>query len=211
LLDHPAIGVLLKPAAPRHQIDFLDLATLENIVVTHPALSFLRHYAAGYPAQPIWRPLVWGMSETYERTISGLLRKRSEMIDEMHSLRERMAVVANDIQSLDRVLQAFGYQGEMPEFEPIKSRMVIFHKSELQQHLLYQLRKAAEPMSSRDIAVSIITSEGKDRYDRRTVLDVIKRVTKAIRTLRDRGLVIGVRDPRGKYVWRIATPSPVNR
>ena len=146
------------------------------------------------------------MRDAYEHTISGLLRKRAEIVDELHSLRERMGVIANDLQSLDRVLQSFGYEGELHELEPVRSRLVMFHKSELQQHLLYALRKASDPMSSRDLAVSIITSEGKDRYDRRTILDVIKRVSRAIQTLRGRGIVIGTRDKRGKYVWRIATP-----
>ena len=150
------------------------------------------------------------MGEPYQNTISGLLRKRSEMVDELHSMRERMGVVTNDIQSLDRVLQAFGYEGEIGEIEHVRSRMVLFHKSELQQHILYELRRAQTPMSSRDLAVSIVTSEGKDRYDRRTILDVIKRVTKSVKTLRDRGLVIGSRDKRGKYVWRCATPRPAN-
>lgn len=141
------------------------------------------------------------MPEEYEHTISGLLKKRSEMVSELHSIRERMAVVANDLQSLDRVLQAFGYDGNLEDLPVVKSKMVLFHKSELQQHLLFELRRAAEPLSSRDLAVRLATSEGRDRFDKRLVLDLIKRVTKALATLRHRGLVLSKRDPKGRYIW----------
>ena len=96
----------------------------------------------------------------------------------------------NDMQSLDRVLQAFGYDGDLEDLPVVRSKMVIFHKSELQQHLLHVMRNAGEPLSSRDLAVRIVSSEGRDRYDRRLILDLIKRVGKAIRTLRNRGLAL---------------------
>jgi hypothetical protein len=80
-----------------------------------------------------------------------------------------MAVVANDLQSLDRLLQAFGYDGNLEDLPVVESKMVLFHKSELQQHLLFELRRATEPLSSRDLAVRLATSEGRDRFDKRLV------------------------------------------
>jgi hypothetical protein len=148
------------------------------------------------------------MAEEYERTIGGLLKKRSEMVGELHALRERMAVVANDLQSLDRVLQAFGYEGKLEDLPVVRSKMILFHKSELQQHLLYEMRKAAEPLTSRDLAVKFITAEGRDRYDKRLVLDVIKRVGKSLATLRNRGLVLGCRDSKGRFLWRLIQSAP---
>jgi hypothetical protein len=143
------------------------------------------------------------MPEEYERTIAGLLKKRSEMVNEMHSLRERMGVVSNDLQSLDRVLQAFGFDEPLDQLPVAKSKVVLFHKSELQHQLLAVLRQADRPMSSRDLAVQIVTSEGRDRYDKRLVLDLIKRVGKSIATLRYRGLVSGCRDSTGRFLWQL--------
>lgn len=151
------------------------------------------------------------MPEEYERTISGLIKKRSEMVDELHSLRERMAVVANDLQSLDRVLQAFGYDGKLEDLPVVKSKLVLFHKSELQQHLLIALRNAHGPLSSRDLAVQIVTADGRDRYDKRLILDLIKRVGKSLGTLRYRGLVSGCRDSQRRFVWQLTSagrPAP---
>jgi hypothetical protein len=144
------------------------------------------------------------MPEEYERTISGLIKKRAEMMGELHALRERMGVVTNDLQCLDRVLQAFGYEGDLEGLPVAKSKLVLFHKSELQQHVLHVLRSAAEPLSSRDIAVGIATTEGRDRYDKRAILDIIKRVGKCLGTLRYRGLVLSKREPKGRVVWWLA-------
>ena len=149
------------------------------------------------------------MPEEYERTISGLIKKRAEMMGELHSLRERMGVVTNDLQSLDRVLQAFGYEGNLDELPVTKGKLFLFHKNEMQQHILQVLRSASEPLSSRDVAVRIVTAEGRDRYDRRAILDVIKRVSKALATLRYRGIVLSKREPKGRFVWWPAHKPPL--
>lgn len=144
----------------------------------------------------------------YEHTISGLLKKRMEIVGEVHALRERMGVLTNDLESLDRTLQVFGHEDHCDSSEDlpvVRTRMVLFHKSELQQHLLRELRGATEPLSSRDLAVRFVTAEGRNRYDKRLILDIIKRVGKAVGTLRSKGLVSGNRDVKGRYVWR-ATP-----
>jgi hypothetical protein len=54
------------------------------------------------------------MAAPYANTISGLLKRRAELMADARELRERMAVVGNDIAALDRTLETLGYQGEMP-------------------------------------------------------------------------------------------------
>lgn len=44
-------------------------------------------------------------TDTYEHTISGLLAKREEMMEEIAVARERLAVLSNDVEALDRVLE----------------------------------------------------------------------------------------------------------
>ena len=48
-----------------------------------------------------------------ESTISGLLQKREELLRECAELRERVAVISNDVEAIHRVLDTFGYQGEL--------------------------------------------------------------------------------------------------
>lgn len=151
------------------------------------------------------------MGIPYQNTISGLIQKRSEVIAEIHAMRERMGVLANDLQCIDRVLQALGHSGHLGDVpDSGTTKMVLFHKSELQQHLLRLMRNEGRPLSSRDLAVLIATADGRDRYDRRLLLDVIKRVGKAMATLRKRGLVLGSRSNAGVFEWRLHAAQRVD-
>lgn len=50
----------------------------------------------------------------YQHTISGLLRKRGEMLLQLADLREQIAVLSNDLDSIERILETLGYEGELP-------------------------------------------------------------------------------------------------
>jgi hypothetical protein len=66
-----------------------------------------------------------------------------------------------------------------------------------------ELRDAATPSRSRDIAQSIIALKGDDARDRRYLSDLTKRVSKALRALRDDGLVSSAVDLKGNVAWAI--------
>lgn len=138
-----------------------------------------------------------------DQTISALLKTRDGMMGELLALRERQAEVYNDIAAVDRVLDALGYQGDLEARQPRQHRLVIFARNELRQCLLRELRKG-EPLSSRDLAERICSEEGKDIRDQRMVLDVTRRVSKAMRLLQSRDGVRGAKDRMGRYVWRLA-------
>ena len=74
-----------------------------------------------------------------QHTISGLLRKREEFLHENNDLRERMAIVTNDVEAIDRVLDTFGYQGELVGGTPRQSRIIPFYRNELRDYLLTEL------------------------------------------------------------------------
>lgn len=141
-------------------------------------------------------------TETYEHTISGLLSARAEMMEEIAATRERLAVLANDIEAIDRVLERLGYDGEV-KLTPRAARIVLFYRGELRQFLLGQLREHG-PMTSRAMAERLIQIEGKDTRDRRMMGDVVKRIGKALRQMQSAGLVAGTRTrSMGEYSWRI--------
>jgi len=87
-----------------------------------------------------------------ESVVNGLLAKREELLRENADLRERMAVISNDIEAIDRVLDAFGYPGELKGGTPRQARIVLFYRNELREYLLAELRKAEGPLSSRELA-----------------------------------------------------------
>jgi len=140
-------------------------------------------------------------TETYQHTINGLLQKRSEMMEELAVIRERMAVLSNDVEALDRVLERLGYDGDI-KLTPRVPRVVLFYRGELRQFLLKQLRERG-PMTSRQLAESLIQIEGKDARDRRMIADVVRRMSKALRQMQDVGLVKGTKTKSmGEYSWR---------
>ena len=138
-----------------------------------------------------------------QNTISGLLKLRDDTMAEIAALRERAAQLHNDLEAIDRVLVTLGYDGDLAGRAVRQSRLVIFHRNELRQFLLRELRKG-EPLSSRDLAERICSEEGKDIRDVRMVLDVTRRVSKAMRLLQDQKAVKGQKDLMRRYVWRLA-------
>jgi hypothetical protein len=144
------------------------------------------------------------MGERYANTISGLLRKRSELMGDAQRLREELAHVGNDVEALDRTLIALGYEGDLKAVQPRGNRIVFFARDELRRFLLDELRKAGAPISSRDLAEKIITLDGKDARDRRLRNDMVKRVGKSLKLLRSQRLARSGRDEAGRFAWRLA-------
>jgi chemotaxis protein histidine kinase CheA len=141
-------------------------------------------------------------TETYEHAIGGLLQKRTEMMEEMAITRERLAVLSNDIEALDRVLERLGYDGDI-KLTPRVPRIVLFYRGELRQFLLNQLRESG-PATSRVLAERLVQIEGKDARDRRMMADVVRRIGKALRLMQDSGLVKGTKTKSmGEYQWRL--------
>lgn len=139
-------------------------------------------------------------TDTYEHTINGLLQKRAEMMEEIAVLRERLAVLSNDVDAMDRVLERLGYEGEI-KLTPRLPRVVLFYRGELRQFLRNQLRERG-PLTSRQLAEALVRIEGKDARDQRMMNDIVKRMGKALRQMHDAGIVARTPEKiRGEYVW----------
>ena len=140
-------------------------------------------------------------SDPYANTISGLLRKREEMMEAIAQTREHLAVLSNDLESMDRVLETLGYDGPVKLTARVP-RVVLFYRGELRQFLLGHLREHG-PSTSRQMAEALVRNEGKDARDRRMMNDVVRRIGKALRQCQDVKLVARTAEKvRGEYVWR---------
>ncbi len=133
--------------------------------------------------------------------INGLLAKRTELTALNAELRERMAIVANDIEAVERVLESLGYQGKSAKTARA-ARVILFYRNELREYLLAELRKSAEPLTARELAQRLCQVEGKDWQDRRLMTDVTRRVGCALRKMRAARVVEGERTQAGQ-VWRL--------
>jgi hypothetical protein len=58
------------------------------------------------------------MDAGYQNTVSGLLHKRGEMLASMADLREQIAVLSNDLESIERVMETPGYEGDLRPRRP---------------------------------------------------------------------------------------------
>lgn len=142
-------------------------------------------------------------SETYEHTINGLLSRRGEIMEEIAVTRERLAVLSNDVEALDRVLESLGYAGQT-QLTPRLPRVVLFYRGELRQFLAGYLRDHG-PSTSRQMAEALVQLEGKDARDRRMMNDIVKRIGKSLRQMVDVGQVSRTDEKvKGEYVWRLS-------
>jgi len=138
----------------------------------------------------------------YEHTISGLLHKRVDLFHEAERIRDRLAEIKNDLDSLDRTLGVLGYEGDLDAAMPRQKRHVIFGKGELTKQVLTILRRSDNPMTSRQIAQEIVSDSGLDAKDRKYVSDLTKRVGKACRQYPE-GTIKKATDERGNVVWGV--------
>lgn len=146
-------------------------------------------------------------TDTFEHTIAGLLTKREDLQREIASLRESMAVAANAVDAIDQVLEAFGHTEDLDGRTPRAARVVLFYRNELRSFLLDQLRKAKEPISSRQLACIVCETEGKSTGDRRLLNDVTRRVGCTLRKMRATKAVEGYRGKDGSAVWHLLAPQ----
>jgi hypothetical protein len=63
------------------------------------------------------------------------------------------------------------------------------------------MRQSEGPLSSRAIAVQIIAQRGEDAGDRKYLAEMTRRVSKALRHLRERGRVRSEAHARGNLLW----------
>ncbi len=50
-----------------------------------------------------------------------------------------MAIVSNSIEAIDRVLETFGFEGELEGKTPRAARVILFYRNELREWLLASL------------------------------------------------------------------------
>lgn len=140
-------------------------------------------------------------TDTFEHTITGLLKKRADLFNEAERIRDRLAEIKNDIGAIDRTLGVLGYAGDLDAAMPRQKREVIFGRGELSKAIMSELRHAEGPLSSRDIARSIVSMRGEDARDRNYISELTKRVSKALRSMKAEGHVRSVADAKGNLSW----------
>lgn len=141
-------------------------------------------------------------TETYEHTINGLRQKRREILSEMAAVRERLGMMANDVEAIDRVLERLGYDTTKEE-HPEAPRFVVFYRGQLRQWIVDQLREHG-PATAHQLADRMLQEQNKDTRDRRLVADVTRRIAKAFVGMHSARLVTKHQtSKRGENTWQL--------
>ena len=141
------------------------------------------------------------LTESFDHTIRGLLTKRADLYNEAERIRDRLAEIKNDMGALDRTLSVLGYTGDLDAAMPRQKREVLFGRGELSKAIYGELRNAEGPLSSRDIAREIVALRGEDARDRKYLSELTRRVSKALRAMREEGHVRSKQDQKGNVMW----------
>lgn len=149
-------------------------------------------------------------TETFEHTITGLLAKRADLFNEAERIRDRLAEIKNDVAAIDRVLASLGYAGDLDAAMPRQKRHVIFGRGELTRAILDVLRDAPAPMTTREIAKETLALDGTDARDRRLLSEHVKRVSKALRSLKTTGAALGAEASSGQKKWSRRTANTLS-
>lgn len=138
----------------------------------------------------------------YTHVVSGLLRRRDELRTEAATLKDRQAVVANDIAAIERILESLGHT--VATTLPARpARIILFYRNELSAFIKGELEKAGTPLTTRDLAMTLCELEGKLPGDRRLLADVMRRINGALSQMKAAGTATS--DGRRKNgLWRLA-------
>jgi len=137
--------------------------------------------------------------------ISALVKKRADLSGEIGRTHERLRQMVLDLENLDATILMFdsSYQVEAIKPKAFRPPTDWSRRGEMTRVILSILKQAAEPLTTRDIALELLVSRALDKNDQRLLRLMTKRVGVALRGQRDKGGVKSEQGP-GQYVlWEM--------
>lgn len=145
------------------------------------------------------------MTDGYELTLAGLLRKRGELTAEVETLRAQLGVKLTALDHIDATIRVFKPDidiADMPE-RPAPPPNAAF-RGEVQRFLLHTLRLASTPMTTTQLGEAVMRSRGLNTSDRVLAKLIGKRTGHSLGRLRRQGFVTGERYSKGAELeWRL--------
>ena len=138
----------------------------------------------------------------FQHTISGLLTKRSQVVQTLRDAEYALADAQADVAALDRALKLMGFKDDPRPYMPKRKNRRIFKKGEMLSGAYEVLREADGPLSSREICLKLLSDKGLDALDKKTINQVTSRVYKALLREQEVGRVTA-RQGAGVLVWQM--------
>ena len=137
--------------------------------------------------------------------INGLVRRRAELAGEIENTQKKLGDLVEDLQHLDSVILQFDPSYEIQSITP-KAWRPPEHwskRGEMSRVILGILRQATEPLTTRDIALQLLTERALDKNDKALLRLMTKRVAISLRDYRTRGHVRSSDGPGQYNLWEI--------
>ena len=139
----------------------------------------------------------------FQHTISGLLTKRSQVVQTLRDAEYALADAQADVDALDRALKLMGFKDDPRPYMPKRKNRRIFKKGEMLSGAYAVLREADGPLSSREICLKLLSDKGFDLSDKKIVNQVTSRVYKALLREKDAGRVKAHQQGGRSQSWKI--------
>jgi hypothetical protein len=144
------------------------------------------------------------MTDGYEQTLYGLLRKRGELTSELEALRMQTEACLLSLDRIDAAVRVFNpeiEEGDLPA-RPAPPQSAAF-RGEVQRFLLDLLRTNGGPMTTIQCAHAIMEQRRLDTRDKPLVKLIRGRTGHALSRLRAKGFISGERyGPGAEMEWR---------
>jgi len=137
--------------------------------------------------------------------ITALSKKRAELSGDIERTQHQLQDMIRDLEHLDQTLLLFDPSYQIASIKPKAFRPPAdwSKRGEMTRVILGILRRATEPLTSRDIAVQLIDQRALNGGDEKLLRLMTKRVGVALRGQRDRGSVICTHGPGMHLLWQI--------
>jgi len=137
--------------------------------------------------------------------LDGLVKRRATLAGDIERGHETLKKLIADLEKLDATIAQFDPTYPIEGIRAKAFRHADWaHRGEMSRLVFSILRLAAEPLTSRDIALELLTTRALNRNDQRLLALMCKRVGVCLRLAKDKGLVRDSRGPGQYNLWEIA-------
>jgi hypothetical protein len=138
--------------------------------------------------------------------LTGLVKRRAELAGEIEATHDRLRRMIEDLEKLDSVILQFDPSHQVEAIKPKAFHPPAdwSHRGDMTKTVLSILRQAAEPLTSRDIALEHLVTRALDKDDQKLLALMTKRVGVTLRLLRVNGIVRSSSGLGQYMIWEIA-------
>lgn len=145
--------------------------------------------------------------------IAGLVKRRAQLAGDIEKAHESLRLMICDLEHLDATIQQFdpSFQVEAIKPKAFRPPKDWSNRGEMTRICLSILRQAAEPLTTRDIALQLLTERALNREDQKLLRLMTKRVGVALRLQREKGVVRSDQGPGQYMLWGVAIDTSTTR